>query len=75
MDVVSPSCKVVDRLVHVGACTFDDEDTVPTEDVVKLCKADIVVRFSKNYRIMGLRHKRAVGEEMEEMERNVWECK
>ncbi len=72
MDVVSPSREVVDRLVHIRACAFDDEDTVPAEDVVKLCKAGIVVRFSKNCRIMGLRHKRAVGEEME---RNVWEWK
>lgn len=40
VDVVSPTGKTVDGLVHIRTCSFDDEGAVLTEDVVELWEVE-----------------------------------
>jgi len=36
VDVVSPPCQAIRRLVHVGSCTLNDEAPVLAKNVIQL---------------------------------------
>lgn len=36
MDVIAPSCETVCGLIHVGACTLDNEAAISPQNVVEL---------------------------------------